>query len=125
MSPCILGSCIKLTITNPVYFQGSTFQAVLATDGQTTIVLIIYGTMTSGEVNVWFSRGDGSDAIVPLSANAVEPCARVEASNVGISGIYVFQIASSKVFEHGKVLACIALLIDNTFHCYASTCMDW
>ncbi len=75
---------------------------VLATDGQTTIVLIIYGTLTSSEVGVWFSRGDGGDMIVPLSVNIVEPHALMEGSNVGISGIYVFQIASSMVFERGK-----------------------
>ncbi len=92
-----------LSSQSPFYLQGSNFQAVLATDGQTTIVLIIYGTLTSSEVGVWFSRGDSGDVIVPPSVNnTVEPRALMEGSNVGISGIYVFQIASSMVFEHGK-----------------------
>ncbi len=39
---------------------------------------------------------------VPPSVNIVEPRVLMKGSNVGTSGIYVFQIASSMVFERGK-----------------------
>ncbi len=86
--------------------QSSTFQAVMATDGEKSIVLLIYGTVNMGQSTnenatenllAFFSGTDDvhfADSPQPTSSSDL-----MTSSNVGVPGIYLFQVDSPEIIS--------------------------
>ena len=72
--------------------QENTFQVVIATDGQRTFVLFIYGVIEWGSANIGFNAGDGVRSF--MLPGALTPQSRdiEEGSNVGRTGTYIYRV---------------------------------
>ena len=93
--------------------QANTFQAVIATDGQRTFVLFIYGDIEWGnDATVGFNAGDGMRSIVVTT----QPLDVATGSNVGVTGLYINRVDLSAILspsdgEKIKLLHCMLLKI--------------
>ncbi len=83
--------------------QSSTFQAVLATNGDMSFVLFVYGVINRGQddqASAFFSAGDGiNNTTIP---NSNDPSTLMERSNVNIPGVYLFRVDSFSILDAGK-----------------------
>ena len=93
--------------------QANTFQAVIATDGQRTFVLFIYGDIEWGNsATIGFNAGDGIRSIVVTT----QPLDVATGSNVGVTGLYINRVDLSVILspsdgEKIKLLHCMFLKI--------------
>ena len=73
--------------------QANTFQVVIAADQQMTVVFFIYGDIQWGAgANVGFSAGDGTRSFMVPSALTSQVLNIEEGSNVGVTGVYIYQV---------------------------------
>ncbi len=83
------------------FLQSSTFQAVLATDGEKSFALLIYGELNRGQsasdntaenLLAFLSAGDDDHCTcIPQSTNSLS---LMEGSNVVVPGTYLFRVNS-------------------------------
>ena len=86
--------------------QENTFQAVLATNGQTSFVLFVYGSIQWGQASIGFNAGDGIHFF--MVPGALGPATRdmETQSNVNVSGLYIYQVDGPTVVSpDGKALS--------------------
>ena len=101
--------------------QANTFQAVIATDGQRTYALFIYGDIEWGNrATVGFNAGDGNRSIVVTT----RPLDVETGSNVGVTGLYINRIDLSTILspsdgEKIKLLHC--MLLKKIWECQHAT----
>ena len=73
--------------------QESTFQVVIAANQQMTFVFFIYGDIQwSSGANIGFSAGDGTRYFMVQGALTNQTLNIDEASNVGVTGVYIYQV---------------------------------
>ena len=89
----------------------NTFQAILATDGETSVVSFIYGDIQWGQrAEIGFNAGDGlSSLTVPSSGTSATVDIETQ-SNVGVPGVFFYQV-DGKIFEafYSSVVMCSEL----------------
>ena len=72
---------------------------MLVTDGQSSFVLFLYGEIQWGEANIGFNAGDGT-RFFTLPGVLTTATREVETqSNVGVPGIYIFQVDGPSVLS--------------------------
>ena len=70
----------------------NTFQAVLATDGETSIVGFIYGDIQWGQgAEIGFNAGDGV-SFLSVPPSGVDTRDIETQSNVGVRGVFIYQV---------------------------------
>ena len=78
--------------------EANTFQAVLATDGYLSYVFFIYCDIEWGAAEIGFNAGDGSASF------SIDPSDIETGSNVGIPGVYIYQVDYEIIEPSGKIL---------------------
>lgn len=86
-----------------MYLQEDTFQAVLATDGDTSVVFFIYGAVEGVFANIGFRSDEGSRSFM-LPGALTTAVADIEfQSNVGVPGLYIYRVDLPVIIElNGK-----------------------
>ena len=72
--------------------QENTFQVVIATNGQQTFVLFIYGDIEWGFANIGFNAGDNLRSFMVPGALSLQSRDIEEGSNVGRTGVYIYRV---------------------------------
>ena len=71
----------------------------MATDGQTSFVLFLYNEIQWGQASIGFNAGDGT-RFFAFSGVLTSATREIETqSNVGMPGIYVFQVDGSSILS--------------------------
>ena len=82
----------------------NTFQAVLATDGDLSYVFFIYCDIKWGAAEIGFNAGDGVTSF-RIDASLMPATRDIEiGSNVGIPGVYIYQVEDEIIEPSGKIL---------------------
>ena len=89
--------CFFTGVYTLLFLQANTFQAVIATDGQKTFALFIYGDIEWGDndTTIGFNAGDGVRSIVVTT----QPLDVETGSNVGVTGLYINRIDLSSILS--------------------------
>ena len=99
----------------------NTFQAVLATDGETSIVSFIYGDIQWGEgAEIGFNAGDGV-SFLSVPPSGVDTRDIETQSNVGVRGVFIYQVDGECGFLNSlsiKVLFMKYCVIYSSWDCY-------
>ena len=96
---------VNYAVVSPV--QTSTFQAILATNGETFFVVFIYGMVNTGRSREALAFFSNPNFTIPHSSGA----ALMEGSNVGVPGIYIFKVESSTILSAGECIDSCSLLL--------------
>ena len=101
--------------------QANTFQAVIATDGQRTYALFIYGDIEWGNrATIGFNAGDGNRFIVVTT----QPLDVETGSNVGVTGLYINRVDLSTILSPSdgeKINLLHCMLLKKIWECQHAT----